>query len=105
MGINFNKKQQQYSNPFRKGPVIDEVRHLKAQIKALECFVGMCNPSDNLCAGGVVFANSAQQLATNCPELLWDYDKNFLHIGNVNIAKQFAKTLIHVDKTETSTAQ
>jgi len=104
MGINFNKKQQQYSNPFRKGPVIDEVRHLKAQIKALECFVGMCNPSDNLCAGGVVFANSAQQLATNCPELLWDYDKNFLHIGNVNIAKQFAKTLIHVDKTETSTA-
>ena len=63
MGINFNRKQQQYSNPFRKGPVIDEVRHLKAQIKALECYVGLCD--DGPISWGILNRDDKQGLGVD----------------------------------------
>ena len=82
MGINFNRNQQQYSNPFRKGPIIDEVRHLRAQIKSLECFVGHCEPGGGLCApGGVVFTDASGNLANNCAEFFWDNTNFRLGIG------------------------
>jgi hypothetical protein len=81
MGLNFNKKQQQYSNPFRKGPIIDEVRHIRAQIKSLECFAGHCN-GDPLCApGGVVFTDIDGNLDNNCTDFFWDNTNFRLGIG------------------------
>jgi hypothetical protein len=88
MGINFNRKQQQYSNPFRKGPVIDEVRHLKAQIKSLECFAGYCT-GDPLCApGGVVFTDINGNLDNDCNEFFWNDTFKQLGIGtNAPVSK------------------
>ena len=84
MGLNFNRNQEQYSNFFKKGPIIKEIRTLMAAVDALQCFVGNCGggAGSGLCKpGGVVFTDAAGNLENNCPKFFWDNANIRLGIG------------------------